>query len=165
LAVRSGRAIRFNEQDVRPMGRTASGVRGIVVEEDESDTVVGMVCVDPADPNASILVLSKNGLGKRSALEDYPTQGRGGKGVKTMQITEKTGQLVAIKSVTDQDDLMVTTTSGITIRTAAAELRVMGRATQGVKVIRLEDQDEIADVTVVASAQDEPAAEPSDVTE
>lgn len=156
LAVRSGRAIRFNEEDVRPMGRTASGVRGIHVEDNGEETVVGMVCVDPADPNASVLVISKNGLGKRSALEDYPTQGRGGKGVKTMQVTEKTGYLVAIKSVTDQDDLMITTNSGITIRTAASELRVMGRATQGVKIIRLEDQDSIADVTVVASAPEEP---------
>jgi DNA gyrase subunit A len=156
LAVRSGRAIRFNEEDVRPMGRTASGVRGIQVEDNGEETVVGMVCVDPSDPNASVLVLSKNGLGKRSALEDYPTQGRGGKGVKTMQVTEKTGYLVAIKSVTDQDDLMITTNSGITIRTAASELRVMGRATQGVKIIRLEEHDSIADVTVVASAPDEP---------
>jgi DNA gyrase subunit A len=138
------------------MGRTASGVRGIQVEDNGEETVVGMVCVDPSDPNASVLVLSKNGLGKRSALEDYPTQGRGGKGVKTMQVTEKTGYLVAIKSVTDQDDLMITTNSGITIRTAASELRVMGRATQGVKIIRLEEHDSIADVTVVASAPDEP---------
>jgi DNA gyrase subunit A len=114
-----------------------------------------MVCVDPNDEEASVLVVSQQGLGKRSALVDYPTQGRGGKGVKTIQITEKTGELVAIKSVTDADDLMITTNSGITIRTAAAELRVMGRATQGVKIIRLEEGDEIADVTVVASATEE----------
>lgn len=155
LAVRSGRAIRFNEKDVRPMGRTAAGVRGIQVPDSGDDSVVGMVCVDPSDATATILVISDKGMGKRSALEDYPTQGRGGKGVKTMQVTAKTGNLVAIKSVTDDDDLMVTTTSGVTIRTAASELRVMGRATQGVKVIRLDDSDEIADVTVVASAGEE----------
>lgn len=155
LAVRSGRAIRFNEKDVRPMGRTAAGVRGIQVPDSGDDSVVGMVCVDPSDTTATILVISEKGMGKRSALEDYPTQGRGGKGVKTMQVTAKTGNLVAIKSVTDDDDLMVTTTSGVTIRTAASELRVMGRATQGVKVIRLDDSDEIADVTVVASAGEE----------
>ncbi|MCK6691786.1 MAG: DNA gyrase subunit A [Thermoanaerobaculia bacterium] len=161
LAVRSGRAIRFNEKDVRPMGRTAAGVRGIQVPDSGDDALVGMVCVDPADTTATILVISEKGMGKRSALEDYPTQGRGGKGVKTMQVTAKTGNLVAIKSVTDEDDLMVTTTSGVTIRTAASELRVMGRATQGVKVIRLDDNDEIADVTVVVSAgeEEESAAE------
>ncbi len=161
LAVRSGRAIRFNEKDVRPMGRTAAGVRGIRVPDSGGDALVGMVCVDPVDTTATILVISEKGMGKRSALEDYPTQGRGGKGVKTMQVTAKTGNLVAIKSVTDEDDLMVTTTSGVTIRTAASELRVMGRATQGVKVIRLDDSDEIADVTVVASAgeEEETAAE------
>ena len=155
LAVRSGRAIRFNEKDVRPMGRTAAGVRGIQVPDSGGDALVGMVCVDPSDTAATILVISEKGMGKRSALEDYPTQGRGGKGVKTMQVTAKTGNLVAIKSVTDEDDLMVTTTSGVTIRTAASELRVMGRATQGVKVIRLDDSDEIADVTVVVSAGEE----------
>ena len=157
LAVRSGRAIRFNESDVRPMGRTAAGVRGISVPEDSE--VVGMVCVDPADPTASILAVSEKGLGKRSALDDYRVQGRGGTGVKTLQITDKTGELVAIKSVTDTDDLMITTTSGVTIRTAAAELRVMGRATQGVKIIRLDDSDQIADVTVVASVPEENNAE------
>lgn len=153
LAVRSGRAIRFNESDVRPMGRTAAGVRGISVPEDSE--VVGMVCVDPADPTASILAVSEKGLGKRSALDDYRVQGRGGTGVKTLQITDKTGELVAIKSVTDTDDLMITTTSGVTIRTAASELRVMGRATQGVKIIRLDDSDQIADVTVVAGVPEE----------
>jgi DNA gyrase subunit A len=151
LAVRSGRAIRFNETDVRPMGRTAAGVRGISVPDNGEDMVVGMVCVDPNDPNASVLVISEKGMGKRSALDDYRVQGRGGQGVKTLQVTDKTGKLVAIKSVTDNDDLMITTTAGITIRTAADELRVMGRATQGVKIIRLDDNDGIADVTVVAS--------------
>jgi len=150
LAVRSGKAIRFNESDVRSMGRTAAGVRGIWVEDD--DTVVGMVCVDPEDTSTSILVVSEHGLGKRSALEDYRVQSRGGKGVKTLNVTAKTGQLVAIKTVTDNDDLMITTTSGITIRTGADDLRVMGRATQGVKLIRLDEQDSIADVTVVATS-------------
>ena len=153
LAVRSGRAIRFNEQDVRPMGRTAAGVRGIFVEDNGEDTVVGMVCVDPKDEQTSILVVSEKGMGKRSALEDYRTQSRGGKGVKTLNITDKTGNLVAIKSVTDNDDLMITTTNGVTIRTAADELRVMGRATQGVRVIRLDDRDGIADVTVLPSEE------------
>jgi DNA gyrase subunit A len=151
LAVRSGRAIRFNETDVRPMGRTAAGVRGITVPDNGEDMVVGMVCVDTNDTEASVLVISEKGMGKRSALDDYRVQGRGGQGVKTLQVTEKTGKLVAIKSVTDADDLMITTTAGITIRTAADELRVMGRATQGVKIIRLDDSDAIADVTVVAS--------------
>ncbi len=156
LAVRNGNAIRFNEADVRPMGRTAAGVRGILVDENRDDAVVGMICVDPDDQKTGILVVSEKGMGKRSALEDYRTQGRGGKGIKTMQMTEKTGHLVAIKAVTDEDDLMITTTSGITIRTSAAELRVMGRATQGVRLIRLEAADHIADVTVVQSEQEEP---------
>lgn len=156
LAVRSGRAIRFNEQDVRPMGRGAAGVRGIRVSDENDDTVVGMVCVDPADTTTTILVISEKGLGKRSALDEYPTYGRGGKGVKTMQVTAKTGNLVAIKSVTDEDDLMITTANGVTIRTAVNEIRVMGRATQGVKVIRLNDSDEIADVTVVKIAEEVP---------
>ncbi len=153
LAVQSGRSIRFNETDVRPMGRTAAGVRGIQVDDEGGDAVVGMVCVDPADSSATILVVSEKGMGKRSSLDEYRTQSRGGKGIKTINVTSKTGHLVAIKSVTDDDDLMITTTSGITIRTAASELRVMGRATQGVKLIRLDDADDIADVTVVASAE------------
>lgn len=153
LAVQSGKAIRFNEEDVRPMGRGAAGVRGIQVQD--KDTVVGMVCIDPSDSETSILVVSEKGLGKRSALDEYRTQGRGGKGIKTMNITDKTGHLVAIKTVTDNDDLMITTTSGVTIRTAADELRIMGRATQGVKLIRLDGGDNIADVAVVASAEEE----------
>jgi DNA gyrase subunit A len=156
LAIQSGKAIRFNEEDVRSMGRTAAGVRGIRVDDEDGDTVVGMVCVDPEDTTTSILVVSQKGMGKRSALEDYRVQSRGGKGVKTLNITPKTGHLVAIKTVTDNDDLMITTTSGITIRTGADDLRVMGRATQGVKLIRLEDNDNIADVTVVNKAEEEP---------
>jgi DNA gyrase subunit A len=160
LAGKKGQAIRFNEQDVRPMGRTAAGVRGITINEAAGDAVIGMVCVDPTNEETSILVLSENGMGKRTALEDYRTQSRGGKGVKTLQITEKTGALVAIKNVTDEHDLMVTTTSGITIRTAASELRIMGRATQGVKVIRLDSKDQIADVTVVASEGEDTESAP-----
>jgi DNA gyrase subunit A len=156
LAVQSGKAIRFNEQDVRPMGRTAAGVRGIRVDDKGGDMVVGMVCIDPADTSATILVVSEKGMGKRSALDEYRTQGRGGKGIKTMNVTAKTGHLVAIKTVTDSDDLMITTTSGVTIRTAADELRVMGRATQGVRLIRLDEGDDIADVAVVTSAEEEP---------
>jgi DNA gyrase subunit A len=155
LAVQSGKAIRFNESDVRPMGRTAAGVRGIQVDDEGGDSVVGMVCVDPADETTSILVISEKGMGKRSALDEYRTQGRGGKGIKTINITDKTGHLVAIKTVTDNDDLMITTQSGVVIRTAANELRLMGRATQGVKIIRLDEDDQIADVTVVASAEEE----------
>ena len=153
LAVRSGRAIRFNESDVRPMGRTAAGVRGITVPKDSE--LVGMVCIDPNDPNASVLAVSEKGMGKRSAIDDYRVQTRGGLGVKTLQITEKTGKLIAIKSVSDGEDLMITTTSGVTIRTAASELRVMGRATQGVKIIRLDESDHIADITVVAREPEE----------
>ncbi len=149
LAVRSGRAIQFDESDVRTMGRTASGVRGIVVPDDGKDTVVGMVCVDDTVDNASVLVVSEKGMGKRSAIEDYPRQNRGGKGVRTLKLTEKTGSLVAIKSLHDTEDLMITTTSGVTIRMAASDLRVMGRATQGVRLIKLDGGDEIADVTVV----------------
>ena len=155
LAVQSGRAIRFNERDVRPMGRTAAGVRGIRVADDGTDSVVGMVCVDSADTATTILVVSEKGMGKRSALEEYRTQSRGGKGIKTINITAKTGHLVAIKTVTDENDLIITTTNGVTIRTAADELRVMGRATQGVRLIRLDEGDDIADVAVVDSAEEE----------
>ncbi len=170
LAIKSGKAIRFNEEDVRSMGRTAAGVRGIRVDDKGGDAVVGMVCVDPADTTTSILVVSEKGMGKRSALDEYRTQSRGGKGVKTINVTAKTGHLVAIKTVTDNNDLMITTTSGITIRTSTDELRVMGRATQGVKLIRLEESDNIADVTVVTSAEEEmllpetPFTETDDIT-
>ena len=165
LAIKSGKAIRFNEEDVRSMGRTAAGVRGIRVDDDGGDAVVGMVCVDPADTTTSILVVSAKGMGKRSALDEYRTQSRGGKGVKTINVTAKTGHLVAIKTVTDNNDLMITTTSGITIRTSTDELRVMGRATQGVKLIRLEESDSIADVTVVTSAEEEILLPDTETTE
>ena len=143
LAVRSGRAIRFHEQDVRPMGRTAAGVRGITLDDDK-DRVVGMVTMN--DLSKSLLVVSEKGYGKRSAIEDYRITKRGGKGVKTLNITNKTGVLVSIQKVSDADDLMIINTSGIMIRMPVADLRVMGRATQGVRLIRLNGDDSIASV-------------------
>src|SRR5690606_2892496 len=129
----SGKAIRFNESAVRAMGRNASGVRGVTLES-ESDEVIGMVVADVNDETVSILVVSEKGYGKRTALEDYRITNRGGKGVKTLSITDKTGALVAIKGVTDNDDLMVINKSGVMIRTGMESLRVMGRATQGVRI-------------------------------
>ena len=146
IALKSGRAIRFPEKTVRPMGRTASGVRAITVD-DENDEVIGMICID--DPATNVLVVSEKGYGKRSDLEEYRITNRGGKGVKTMNITDKTGKLVAIKDVVDGDDLMIINKSGILIRIAVDTLRVMGRATQGVRLINLRDNDEIAAVTKV----------------
>jgi DNA gyrase subunit A len=146
LAVKSGKAIRFEEGKTRPMGRNASGVRGIRLK-DNKDEVVGMISVN--DMDANILVVSENGYGKRSSLEDYRLTNRGGKGVKTISITEKTGKLVTLKSVSDNDDLMIINKSGIAIRMQVEDLRVMGRATQGVKVISLKDGDSIAAVAKV----------------
>ena len=164
IANKMGRAIRFPEATVRPMGRNAAGVRGISLDEANGDAVVGMVCVDPEDKTTSILVVSEKGNGKRSELEDYRITNRGGKGVKTLQVTDKTGQLVAIKIVHDTDDLMITTTNGVTIRMSIESLRVMGRATQGVRLIRLDETDEIGDVAVVKREEDEEVVLP-DVTE
>ena len=147
MAVRSGKAIRFEEEKVRAMGRTAAGVRGIRLAND-NDEVVGMICVD--DLSSSVLVVSENGYGKRSALEDYRITNRGGKGVKTINITDKTGDLISLKNVSDLDDLMVINKSGITIRIGVDTLRVMGRATQGVKIIRLREEDKIASVAKVS---------------
>ncbi len=147
MAVKSGKAIRFEEEKVRSMGRTAAGVRGVRLNDD-NDEVVGMICVD--DLESSVLVVSENGYGKRSALEDYRITNRGGKGVKTINITEKTGKLISLKNVTDAEDLMVINKSGITIRIGVDTLRVMGRATQGVKIIRLRDEDKIASVAKVS---------------
>ena len=147
MAVKSGKSIRFEEEKVRAMGRTAAGVRGIRLADDQ-DEVVGMICVDDLD--SSVLVVSENGYGKRSDLEDYRLTNRGGKGVKTINITEKTGNLIALKNVTNNDDLMVINKSGITIRIGVDTLRVMGRATQGVKIIRLRDGDSIASVAKVS---------------
>ena len=151
IAVKSGKAIRFEEVKTRPMGRNASGVRGISLA-DEKDEVVGMVSLANEDDN--VLVVSEKGYGKRSKLEDYRITNRGGKGVKTINITEKTGKLVAIKNVTDSDDLMIINKSGITIRLAVADLRVMGRATQGVKLINIKENDEIAAVAKVVHEEE-----------
>ncbi len=151
LAARSGKAIRFEESKIRAMGRTASGVRGITLSG-EDDEVVGTVSVN--DMNADILVVSEKGYGKRSKLEDYRMTNRGGKGVKTINITDKTGALVAIKDVTDDDDLMIITKKGLTIRMPVVDLRVMGRATQGVKLINLKNGDEIAAVAKVMKEED-----------
>ena len=149
LAVRSGKALRFNEKTVRPMGRTASGVTGIRYSS-PTDEVVGMVCLN--DPTKSILVVSENGYGKRTELEDYRITNRGGKGVKTINITEKTGPLIAIKAITDKDDIMIINKSGMTIRLAVSNLRLMGRATQGVRLINIRSGDSIASVTDVVGA-------------
>ena len=151
LAVKSGKAIRFEESKTRPMGRGASGVRGITLNND-NDEVVGMVAVN--DMDANILVVSENGYGKRSSLDDYRVTNRGGKGVKTISVTEKTGKLVAIKNVNDQDDLMIINKSGIAIRMEISVLRVMGRATQGVKIINLKADDRIAAVAKVMKDDD-----------
>ena len=151
LAVKSGKAIRFEENKTRPMGRGASGVRGITLNS-ENDEVVGMIAVN--DMDANILVVSENGYGKRSSLEDYRVTNRGGKGVKTISITEKTGELVSIKNVSDQDDLMIINKSGIAIRMEISGLRVMGRATQGVKLINLKGSDTIAAVAKVMKDED-----------
>ncbi|WCT10087.1 DNA gyrase subunit A [Mucilaginibacter jinjuensis] len=152
MAISSGRAIRFNESTVRPMGRTATGVRGITLEDDK-DEVVGMIAIN--DPGTSVLVVSEKGYGKRTDIDDYRVTNRGGKGVKTISVTEKTGKLVAIKDVTDQDDLMIINKSGIIIRIAVSEMRVMGRATQGVRLITLKNNDEIASVAKIEHSEEE----------
>ncbi len=152
LAVRSGKAIRFEEEKTRSMGRNASGVRGIRLG-DENDEVIGMIAVNEND--SDILVVSENGYGKRSSIEDYRITNRGGKGVKTINITEKTGKLVAIKNVTDDDDLMIINKSGVAIRMAVANLRVMGRATQGVRLIKVREDDAIAAVAKAMKDEDE----------
>src|SRR6195952_413983 len=152
MALRSGRAIRFNESTVRPMGRTATGVRGISLENAE-DEVVGMISID--DPETTVLVVSEKGYGKRTDIDDYRVTNRGGKGVKTLNITEKTGKLVAIKGVTDKEDLMIINKSGIIIRIAVSELRTMGRATQGVRLITLKGNDEIASVAKIEHDDEE----------
>jgi len=152
MALRSGRAIRFNESKVRPMGRTAAGVRGVSLAH-EKDEVVGMISVN--DKETTVLVVSEKGYGKRTDIDDYRITNRGGKGVKTINITDKTGPLVSIKGVTDEDDLMIINKSGIVIRIGVDNLRVMGRATQGVRLITLKANDEIASVTKVERQVDE----------
>ena len=153
LASKRGFAVRFPEKNVRPMGRSAAGVIGMTLA-DENDAVVGMVCLEPGDKESSILVISEKGNGKRSEIEDYRLTNRGAKGVKTLQVTDKTGVLVAIKMVRNADDLMITSKNGIVIRVSVAELPILGRATQGVRVIRLDEEDDIADVTVVYDAEE-----------
>ena len=157
IAGRDGKCVRFNEEDARAIGRTSAGVRGITIEDD--DEVVGMICVDAdkaAEENRTILVVSENGYGKKSELDDYRLTSRGGKGVKTLNITDKTGKLVALKSVTDENDLMIINKSGITIRVAVSDIRVAGRATQGVKLINLREGDSIAAVCVVNKSDEKP---------
>ncbi|MBP9926237.1 MAG: DNA gyrase subunit A [Cyclobacteriaceae bacterium] len=156
IAKSEGKAVRFNERDVRPMGRTASGVRGVTLESAD-DRVIGMVCL--SRENANLLVVSEKGYGKRSLIDDYRVTKRGGKGVKTINVTEKTGKLVAIKSVMDNDDLMIINKSGISIRISVAELRVMGRATQGVRLIKLNEDDEISSVEKIQKIEGEDVAE------
>lgn len=151
IAAKNGKAIRFNEDTVRPIGRTGTGVKAITIDED--DEVVGMVCVEKGTKE-DILVVSENGYGKRTDLEDYRITNRGGKGVKTLQITEKTGKLVAIKSVSDDNDLMIINRSGVTIRIPVSDIRVAGRATQGVKVINLRNNDAIASVVPVPKSEE-----------
>ena len=161
MANKNGRAIRFNETLVRPMGRTATGVRGMTLDDDGQDEVVGMVCVKDSE-NETIMVVSEQGYGKRSDIEDYRKTNRGAKGVKTFNITEKTGKLVTIKTVTEENDLMIINKSGITIRLKVADVRIMGRATQGVKLINLEKRnDEIGSVCKVMSESEEEEIENS----
>jgi len=157
---RGGRAIRFPEAKVRAMGRTAAGVRGIALDDDQ-DAVVGMITVDPTDPEVTIMVVSEKGSGKRTLLEEYRTTNRGGKGVKTMNISSKTGALVTLKGVKDGDDMMITTLDGIIIRMSVDDIRTMGRATSGVKVIKLTDEQNIGDVAIIREADqaDEDAEE------
>ena len=149
LATKLGKVCRFPEEKVRPMGRNASGVIGIDLNDEEggNNEVIGMICID--DKQANVLVVSEKGYGKRSDIEEYRITNRGGKGVKTINITDKTGNLVGIKTVTDANDLMIITKSGIAIRMNVADLRVMGRATQGVRLINIQENDSIAAVTKV----------------
>lgn len=154
IANRNGRAIRFNERTVRPMGRTATGVKAMTLDEDQNDEVVGMICI--ADPEETIMVVSEKGFGKRSDIEDYRITNRGAKGVKTLNITDKTGRVIAIKAVTDANDLMIINKSGVTIRLKVADVRVMGRATQGVKLIDLlKRNDQISSVCCVSTAAED----------
>ena len=147
MAVKSGRAIRFNEVKVRPTGRGAIGVAGIEADED-ADEVVGMICVNPEEQaTKTVLVVSEKGFGKRTAVEEYRMTNRGGKGVKTINVTEKTGTLVGILAVAESEDLMITCKSGVTIRMKVSDISEQGRATQGVKLIKLDEGDEIAAIT------------------
>ena len=163
IAGRDGKCVRFNEVDARAIGRTSAGVRGISIEDE--DEVIGMICVKSdkvKEENRTVLVVSENGYGKKSELEDYRLTSRGGKGVKTLNITEKTGKLVALKSVTEENDLMIINKSGITIRVAVSDIRLAGRATQGVKLINLREGDSIAAVCVVNKSEEKPAEVPEE---
>jgi len=158
IAAREGKAIRFNENTVRPIGRVGAGVRGISIDED--DEVVGMICIEP-DSKQDVLVLSENGYGKRTDLDEYRITNRGGKGVKTINITEKTGKLISIQAVTDENDLMIINRSGLTIRTAVSQIRLAGRATQGVRIINLREGDAIASVMAVSAAGEDADVDPA----
>ena len=162
IAAKDGKAIRFNESTVRPIGRVGAGVRGISIEE--SDDVVGMICVEP-DSKQDVLVLSENGYGKRTDLDEYRITNRGGKGVKTINITEKTGKLISIQAVTDDNDLMIINRSGLTIRIAVGQIRLAGRATQGVRIINLREGDAIASVMAVPAAGEEEEVQPAEGAE
>jgi len=155
IATKLGKVCRFNEEKVRPMGRNASGVIGIDLNDEEggNNEVIGMICIN--DMSANVLVVSEKGYGKRSDIEEYRITNRGGKGVKTINVTDKTGNLIAIKTVTDANDLMIITKEGITIRMAVSALRVMGRATQGVRLINIDESDEIAAVAKVDHEDEE----------
>ena len=162
IAARDGKAIRFNESTVRPIGRVGAGVRGISIEDGAE--VVGMICVEP-DSKQDVLVLSENGYGKRTDLDEYRITNRGGKGVKTINITEKTGKLISIQAVTDDNDLMIINRSGLTIRTAVSQIRLAGRATQGVRIINLREGDAIASVMAVPAAGEEEEVQPAEGVE
>ena len=157
LATKQGKLVRFDEETVRPMGRNSIGVKGVTLDG-PNDAVIGMVCVNDA-ATESVLVVSDKGYGKRSEIDEYRKTNRGAKGVKTINITDKTGGLVAIKVVDGNDDLMIITKSGLTIRMEMDEIRVMGRATQGVRVIRLEDDDEIASIAKIEIDEEEKKAQ------
>jgi DNA gyrase subunit A len=154
MAVRSGRAIRFEEQKVRPTGRGAIGVGGIEVD-DTTDEVIGMICINKEDKSRTVLVVSEKGYGKRTPIDEYRITNRGGKGVKTMSVTEKTGRLVGILDVTELEDLMITCKSGVTIRMPVNGISSQGRATQGVKLIRINENDEIAAITKLDKLEEE----------
>jgi len=161
MAVKSGRAIRFPEEKVRPTGRGAIGVSGINVDEMD-DEVVGMICVNSNDPEVSVLVVSSKGFGKRTAVAEYRITNRGGKGVRTINITERTGSLIGLLNVNEKEDLMITCKSGVTIRTSIAAIREAGRATQGVKLIKLDEGDEIAAITKLSEHDDENGEQEND---
>jgi DNA gyrase subunit A len=152
IATKAGKAIRFHDRTVRPVGRNAAGVRGVTLES-EDDEIIGMITVDPTNKAETIMVLSEKGYGKRSDIEDYRITNRGGKGVKTISVTDKTGTLMAILNVTDNDHVMIINKSGIAIRIAVEKLRVMGRATQGVRIIKLDAKDTIAAIAKIENGK------------